>query len=188
MVLKQRFVFPEHWLLNLTDGVDVLHHSRNGSLLLQDGSNNRYRLAQLACTLGRIDMRKHDVEHHDVEALGFLVILIHFNQIAYLLELLHFYLRQAGPFLLISVRLNDVQPWASLLALLADGCHLLMEQGLQLIMQLLVKFLLLMLGALQLLGNIQAQAEEPVGERFAVGWMTSPCFEKKSKFPHQSKM
>ena len=46
-----------------------------------------------------------------------------------------------------------------------------MEQGLQLIMQLLVKFLLLMLGALQLLGNIQAQAEEPVGERFAVGWM-----------------
>ncbi len=62
-------------------------------------------------------------------------------------------------------------PWASLLALLADGCHLLMEQRLQLIMQLLVKFLLLMLGALQFPGNIQAQAEEAVGERFAVGWM-----------------
>ncbi len=49
-----------------------------------------YRLAQLTCTLGCIYMRKHDVEHHDVEALGFLVILIHFDQMSYLLKLRYF--------------------------------------------------------------------------------------------------
>lgn len=47
--------------------------------------------------------------------------------------------------------------------MLAYSCHLLVQQSLQLVVQLLVELILLMVGTLQFLGYVHSQPEEAFG-------------------------